>query len=193
MLININMANWNWVVHAIYKQFWCYLIDMLWWRHGMETFFALLALCEGIHRSPVDSLHKGQWRGALMFSLICVWVRSSLRYTQYGDQFGVFIANYQRPHYWRPILRTHIDGWAQDFSNSSALAIELLQSCTKPSILCSSTCLWLSWFLTFFQWPDDVIQNGRRDLEKSLETLNVKVHCQVYHMITPDTHYMENS
>ena len=39
----------------------------------METFSALLALCVGIHRSPVNSPHKGQWRGALMFSLICVW------------------------------------------------------------------------------------------------------------------------
>ena len=28
----------------------------------------------GIHRSPVNSPHKGQWRGALMFSLICVWI-----------------------------------------------------------------------------------------------------------------------
>ena len=26
----------------------------------------------GIHRSPANSPHKGQWRGALMFSLICV-------------------------------------------------------------------------------------------------------------------------
>ena len=25
----------------------------------------------GIHRSPVNSPHKGQWRGALMFSLMC--------------------------------------------------------------------------------------------------------------------------
>ena len=25
----------------------------------------------GIHRSPVNSPHKGQWRGALMFSVIC--------------------------------------------------------------------------------------------------------------------------
>ena len=25
----------------------------------------------GIHRSPVNSPHKGQWRGALVFSLIC--------------------------------------------------------------------------------------------------------------------------
>ena len=30
----------------------------------------------GIHRSPVNSPHKGQWRGALMFSLICVWINS---------------------------------------------------------------------------------------------------------------------
>ena len=28
----------------------------------------------GIHRSPVNSLHKGQWRGALIFSLICVCI-----------------------------------------------------------------------------------------------------------------------
>ena len=27
----------------------------------------------GKPRSPVDSPHKGQWRGALMFSLICAW------------------------------------------------------------------------------------------------------------------------
>ena len=34
----------------------------------------------------------------------------------------------------------HIDGLVQDCSNSSALALELLQSCTKPSIYknCSS-------------------------------------------------------
>ena len=47
-------------------------VPIAWWRHQMETFSALLALCEGNHRSPVDSPHKGQWRGALMLSLICV-------------------------------------------------------------------------------------------------------------------------
>ena len=31
-------------------------------------------------------------------------------------------------------IRRHIDGSAQDNSNSNALAMELLQSCTKPSI-----------------------------------------------------------
>ena len=42
-----------------------------WWRHQMETFSALLDLVWGIHWSPVNSLTKGQWRRALMFSLIC--------------------------------------------------------------------------------------------------------------------------
>ena len=28
----------------------------------------------GIHRSPVNSPHKGQWRGALNFSLIYTWI-----------------------------------------------------------------------------------------------------------------------
>ena len=43
----------------------------------------------------------------------------------------------------------HIDGLAQDCSNSSALAIELLQSCTKSLILSwvASLALWQSGFL----------------------------------------------
>ena len=31
-------------------------------------------------------------------------------------------------------MHMYIDGLVQDCSNSSALAVELLQSCTKPSI-----------------------------------------------------------
>ena len=33
----------------------------------MKTFSALLALCAGNSPAPVNSPHKGQWRGALMF------------------------------------------------------------------------------------------------------------------------------
>ena len=40
------------------------------WRH----FPRYWPFVRGIHRSPVNSPHKGQWRGALMFSLICVWM-----------------------------------------------------------------------------------------------------------------------
>ena len=44
---------------------------MTWWRHQMETFCVLLALCVGNSPVPVISPHKDQWRRALMSSLIC--------------------------------------------------------------------------------------------------------------------------
>ena len=39
----------------------------------------------GIHRSPVNSSHKGQWRGALMFSLICTRINSWVNNGEGGD------------------------------------------------------------------------------------------------------------
>ena len=56
-----------------------------WWRHPMETFSALLAIVRGIHRSPVNSPHRGQWRGALMFSLICAWMNGWVNNREAGD------------------------------------------------------------------------------------------------------------
>ena len=38
-----------------------------WWRHQMEKFPRYWPFVRGIHRSPVNSSHKGQWRGALIF------------------------------------------------------------------------------------------------------------------------------
>ena len=58
---------------------------LAWWRHQMEAFSALLAICARIHRSPVNSPHKGQWRGALMFPLICVWINGWVKNRQAGD------------------------------------------------------------------------------------------------------------
>ena len=45
----------------------------------METFYSLLAICSG------NSSHKGQWRGALMFSLICVWINGWVNSREAGD------------------------------------------------------------------------------------------------------------
>ena len=50
--------------------------DVIKWKHFMRYWWFV----RGIHRSPVNSPHKGQWRGALMFSLIRTringWVNS---------------------------------------------------------------------------------------------------------------------
>ena len=39
----------------------------------------------GIHRSPVNSPHKGQGRGALMYSLIYVWINGWVNNREAGD------------------------------------------------------------------------------------------------------------
>ena len=48
--------------------------DVIKWKH----FLRYWPFVRGIHRywSPVNSLHKGQCRRALMFSMICVWINS---------------------------------------------------------------------------------------------------------------------
>ena len=39
----------------------------------------------GIHRSPVNSPHKGQWRPALMFSVICTRINGWVNNREAGD------------------------------------------------------------------------------------------------------------
>ena len=56
-----------------------------WWRHQMETLSALLAICAGNSPIPVNSPHKGQWRGTLMFSLICTRINGWVNNRDAGD------------------------------------------------------------------------------------------------------------
>ena len=51
----------------------------------METFSALLAFVRGIHRSPMNSPHKGQCHGALMFFFIYVWINDWVNNREAGD------------------------------------------------------------------------------------------------------------
>ena len=55
--------------------------DVIKWRH----FPRYWPFVRGIHRSPVNSPHKGQWRGAWMFSLICVWINGWVNNRKAGD------------------------------------------------------------------------------------------------------------
>ena len=75
------------IFSAICMNIWIFPSDKVhlkmsftWWRHQMETFSALQAICAGNSPVPVNSPHKGQWRGTLMFSLICArrngWVNN---------------------------------------------------------------------------------------------------------------------
>ena len=63
----------------------CWEIWLSWWRHQMETFSALLALCAGNSPVPETSPHKGQWRGSLMLPLICAWINDRVNNREAGD------------------------------------------------------------------------------------------------------------
>ena len=58
-----------------------YLDDVIKWKHFPRYWPSV----RGIHRSPVNSQHKGQWRGALMFSLICTWINVWVNNREAGD------------------------------------------------------------------------------------------------------------
>ena len=55
--------------------------DVIKWKH----FSRYWPFVRGIHRSPVNSPHKDQWRGALIFSLICVWINGLVNNRKAGD------------------------------------------------------------------------------------------------------------
>ena len=55
--------------------------DVIKWKH----FPCYWPFVRGIHRSPVNSPHKGQWRGALVFSLICTWLNGWVNNREAGD------------------------------------------------------------------------------------------------------------
>ena len=55
--------------------------DVIKWKH----FPRYWPFVRGIHRSPVNSQHKGQWRGALMFSLICACINGWVSNREAGD------------------------------------------------------------------------------------------------------------
>ena len=55
--------------------------DVIKWKH----FPRYWPFVQGIRRSPVNSPHKGHYREALMFSLICVWINGWVNNRGAGD------------------------------------------------------------------------------------------------------------
>ena len=55
--------------------------DVIKWKH----FPCYWPIVRWIHWCPVNSPHKGQWHGALMVSLICVFINGSVNNREAGD------------------------------------------------------------------------------------------------------------
>ena len=55
--------------------------DVIKWKHFPRNW----PFVREIHRSPVNFPHKGQWRGALMFSLMYAWINDCVNNREAGD------------------------------------------------------------------------------------------------------------
>ena len=75
--------------------------DVIKWKHFPRNW----PFVWGIHRSPVNSPHKGQWRGALMFPLICVWIHGWENNREAGDLRRI------RPHYDVTVMLFPVRSW----------------------------------------------------------------------------------
>ena len=69
----------------MYNLYWqvngCEHDDVIKWKH----FPRYWPFVREIHQSPVNTPHKGQWHGALMFSLICTWINGWVKKREAGD------------------------------------------------------------------------------------------------------------
>ena len=101
----------------------CMHDDVIKWKH----FPRYWPFVRGNHRSTVNSPHKGLWRGAFMFSLICVWINGWVNNREAGDlrryrvhyDVTVMVFNWLRASHlisgqWDRCLWDHSDVWIED-------------------------------------------------------------------------------
>ena len=135
-----------------------------WWRHQMKTFSAILALCPGKSPVPVNSPHKGQWRGALMFSLIYAWI------TDWANNPEAGYLRRHRGHY----------GVIVTVSSAVVFSVKDCIGCSQGQrslITYTSVCNWRWYFLyvelkeiwidrlMYDGWMGD-LRDGKRDRQK---------------------------
>ena len=87
---NAESVSMLWCLHGFSNRVMCHLQqpinymihdDVIKWKHSPRYW----PFVRGIHRSPVNSPHKGQWRGALMFSLTSAWINGWVNNREAGD------------------------------------------------------------------------------------------------------------
>ena len=131
-----------------------------WWRHQMETFSALLDLCEGNPPVTGGFCHKGQWRfDALMFSLICARTNGWANNQNTGEL---------RRH------RTHYDVTVMAIVNTRKDVFYVETGpwpCHSRSALCNIKCHEL-WLILAGRLRDETTDATAGDLQLSVWTNN---------------------
>ena len=103
--------------------------DVIKWKHCLRYW----SFVRGIRRSSVNSPHKGQWHGALMFSLICVWINGCVNNRKAGD-LRRYCAHYDVIVMWQ----------------------------VSPHLICDDTCRIKTWCITDKSSIFDAAINGEK-------------------------------
>ena len=100
--------------------------DVIKWKH----FPRYWPFVRGIHRSPVNSPHKGQWRGALMFTLICARINGWVNNREAGDlrrnraHYDVIVMGIPSVTGWFPLQRPVMRNRVSVISSSWQIVID---------------------------------------------------------------------
>ena len=133
--------------------------DVIKWKH----FPRYWPFVRGIHRSPVNSPHKGQWRGALMLTLICArikgWVnnREAGDFRRYRGHYDVIVMKLQQftVEVWEWISNFIPHYWTCDYLSMLGLKLN------HVSKMGSQHLLWVfKRTLTMLLWDSAVLFNG---------------------------------
>ena len=146
--------------------------DVIKWKHFPRKW----PFVRGIHRWPVNSPHKGQWRGALIFSLICAWINDCVN--QSGDlrrhraHYDVIVmddaitcrgASHNRPFargkcwlsgIWT-IFHLTFNWYTKIFMTENAFKNIVLEMalCPGPNVCCDNQCH----VGLYYAWPKDMV------------------------------------
>ena len=106
--------------------------DVIKWKHIPRNWPSV----RGIHRSPVNSPRKGQWRGALMFSLICVWINDWVNNRGAGD-----LRRY-RTHCDVNVMCNSLAPWGRG-NNFTTINLEHIMQDNSPGTRCEIALRWM--------------------------------------------------
>ena len=76
-----SLLHYLYFIHNNYSGIVIHHDDVIKWKHFPRNW----QFVRGIHRSPVNSPHKGQWGGALMFPFICAGMNAWVNNREAGD------------------------------------------------------------------------------------------------------------
>ena len=96
--------------------------DVIKWEH----FPRYWPFVRGIHRSPVNSPNKDQWRRALLISLICAWTKGWVNSSDAGD------FRRRRAHYIVTVMLCAINGMVCILRGYISYCIFMQQETRRP-------------------------------------------------------------